>query len=242
MSEERLARAERTGELVLLPPVLDCLPDGELNRDLYRLAGGLSRRRPSPPAPTERSAAPGRRALRRSLEPTDRVLAASPGLRLRHAPAGRRPAGAAAGPPSARHSRPRSRPWCWRLHGAADAPPAVLWTPRPACRSRGARAPRGYRPFLPCPLWGEVRRDSAASRGRGARRERRAATPRPRTRSASKRRAKRQDPEDGEPRDPLTLINKGEYCCSRPRWSTSIAPTTTRTRTPRAAPPRTWTS
>ena len=35
MSEERLLAAERTSELVLLPPVLDCLPTVALNRDLY---------------------------------------------------------------------------------------------------------------------------------------------------------------------------------------------------------------
>ena len=45
MAEERLLRAERTAELVLLPAVLDCLPSKVLNRDLYVwlvafLAGG----------------------------------------------------------------------------------------------------------------------------------------------------------------------------------------------------------
>ena len=47
MAEERLTGAERTAQLVLLPPVLDCLLSAELNRDLYvwlvaYLAGGRS--------------------------------------------------------------------------------------------------------------------------------------------------------------------------------------------------------
>ena len=50
MGEERLLTAERTAELVLLPPVLDCLPEPALNRDLYVWLAAFLAAAPAVPA------------------------------------------------------------------------------------------------------------------------------------------------------------------------------------------------
>jgi nitric oxide reductase NorD protein len=204
MSEERLARAERTGELVLLPPVLDGLPTPELNRDLYVwLTAFLAAAEPAP-----RPADPLRRdvaALRAAATATGRVLSAFPGLRLRHARLG---AALLALRPARRLPRVEVEieAAVRRLHGSDEDAPAIL---DPSVPLSSSTAPRGYRPFLPCPLWGEVR---SAAAGRGEERaESEGGDATAEDEERLKRRAKRQNPEDGERRDPLTLINKGEY-------------------------------
>ena len=201
MSEERLLPAERTAELVLLPPVLDCLPTATLNRDLYVwLVAFLAEALPLAPIadPLQWDLA----RLRRSAERTKAVLRAFPGLAARHAalaaahlelrPARRLPPVEAEVEALVRH-----------LHGSGPAPP--LWIRATA----DVRAPRGYRPYLPSPLWGEVRFEGgsvAAPRDEAERGSAEAAAE-----AERHRRARRREPEHGERSDPLTLINKGEY-------------------------------
>lgn len=205
MEEERLARAERTGELVLLPPVLDVLPTAELNRDLYVwLTAFLAAAEPTP-----REDDPLRRdvsALRAFASTTARVLAAFPGLRARHA----RLAAALL------ELRPRRRlsgieaeieAAVRRLHGEAGEPGPIL---DPAVPLGRLTAPRGYRPFLPSPLWGEVRGEAPAAVA-GERADTEAGDATAEDEQRLKRRARRQNPEDEAKKDPLTLINKGEY-------------------------------
>ena len=164
MSEERLLRAERTAELVLLPPVLDCLPTAALNRDLYvwlvaflaarRAPGDGGRPAPARPRPPAR----GGRAH------GTRCCATFPGLRARHTAPGRGPSRAAPGTPPAAGVEAEVEALvriCTAVAGAGDG--GTLALPADA---RGR--PRGYRPFLPSPLWGEVRPESGR---RGAARE-----------------------------------------------------------------------
>ena len=138
------------------------------------LAGRLSRRCRAL-GEAARPAAARRRppALRPSAR--RRCCTTFPGLRAAPRAAGRRPSGAAPGtPPAAGRGRDRGA-WSGHLtagHGASRSRP---WSPAGAA-ARWARAPRGYRPFLPSPLWGEVR----PTRGRRLRcaRMSSAATPR----------------------------------------------------------------
>ena len=102
MSEERLLRAERTAELVLLPPVLDCLPDARSSTATSMSGwwpssptpspagrGRPTRCRPTSPACARRPSARSARAAR-----VRRACAARPRAPGRRAPAscGRRAA------------------------------------------------------------------------------------------------------------------------------------------------------
>ena len=201
MSEERLLPAERTAELVLLPPVLDCLPTATLNRDLYVwLVAFLAEALPLAPIidPLQRDLA----RLRRAAERTQAVLRAFPGLVARHATLAaahleRRPARRL--PPVEAEVEALIR----HLHGSGPAPP--LW----ARATVDVAAPRGYRPFLPSPLWGEIRFEGGSATAPRDEAERGSAEAA--AEAERHRRARRREPEHGERTDPLTLINKGEY-------------------------------
>ena len=201
MSEERLLAAERTSELVLLPPVLDCLPTVALNRDLYVwLVAFLARAEPSSRLddPLQHDLA----RLHRAAERTQVVLHTFPGLAARYTalaaahleqrPARHLPSAEAEVEALVRH-----------LHGCGPAP--AIWT----CAPADVRAPRGYRPFLPSPLWGEVRAESGAAAT--VREEAERAFAEAVDGAERHRRARRRGPESGKRSDPLTLINKGEY-------------------------------
>ena len=192
MSEERLARAERTGELVLLRrPRLPA--DARAEPRPVRLADRLSRRGRARRG-HERPAAPGRGSTsggRSSHRPGAGGVSRPPGCAPR--PAGRRPAGAAAGPPFApRRGRGRGRGAAAARHRRCTAR-----HPRPHRAARAVHRPARLPPVPALPLVGR-----GAPRqhqpGRGARRERGGdATAEDEERL--KRRAKRRDPEDGEP-------------------------------------------
>ena len=210
MVEERMVRAERTDELVLLPPRLDLLPEPGLNRDLYLwLAAFLANARPPPPAddPLRRDLA----RLRAAHRATARVLALFPGLRPVHA----RLAGAVLElwpqrrrlPPLERRVESVAR----ALLGAPSPDPAfwaaVVEGSRPR---RAARAPASYKPLLPVPLWGEVRPGLARSDAGVEEEPDEAGLQRSQEQEeAARRRGTRREREEDE-RGPLTLINKGE--------------------------------
>ena len=209
MAEERLVRAERTPQLVLLPPVLDCLPTATLNRDLYvwlvaYLAG--AERVPADPDPLRHDVA----RLRAAATRTAAVLATFPGLSARHAVLGQallalRPVRRL--PPAEAAVEAVMR----RLHGdAAATGPIVERVLDPAASMVDLTAPRGYRPFLPSPLWGDVRSDVAATAA-GGRDEAESGGRAAEDGEERHRRARRRTAEEEEQRDALTLINKGEY-------------------------------
>ena len=151
-----MARAERTEELVLLPPRLDLLPEPALNRDLYLwLTAFLAQARPP-----DSAADP----LRAGPRPPAR---GAPGDDPRCSPCSRACARCTGASPPRSWSSGRSA-GCRRWSGGSRASPKASWAhPSPIPSSgpwwwkapmRATCAARGsYKPLLPVPLWGEVR-------------------------------------------------------------------------------------
>jgi len=155
LGEERVVQAHRDQTSLYLPASQDVLADETLNRDLYFwLAAFFVQARPRPP---ETESDPLRRDLlflRRTRLATDAVMADNPGLAGLHAklcgalrdlrPVRRLPPAEAAVERCVR-----------RLLGdAAEA--GKLWPIVCGAEVSGVSAPRGYRPFLPVPLWGDA--------------------------------------------------------------------------------------
>ncbi|GAB6051261.1 VWA domain-containing protein [Magnetospira thiophila] len=158
MDAERMATAQRDDQSLVLPPRLDLFPDKALNRRLYLwLAAylayaGTVQRIPEDPLQADLL------ALRRARQTAERALAALPGLVPLHAQLGQ----------ALRAHRPtRSLPpqealieACVRhlLGGSADpkAAPMLAFIFNQSDHLASLKAPVGYRPFLPVPLWGEV--------------------------------------------------------------------------------------
>lgn len=150
LGEEKLVHPARDDAALMLPPVLDLLPSADLNRDLYIwLAAAFAAMRRDPVAETD----PLRRDLARigrGVETAATVLSAFPGLKARYAKL------CLALLEQRRRARlPRveqmveDRLTDLMRQGAGLAPlnlPAIL----------PAKAPPGYLPMLPVPLWPEA--------------------------------------------------------------------------------------
>lgn len=149
LGEEKLAQPSRDEGVVRLPPVLDLLPLAEFNRDLYVWLAATMAMMPLDPIvetdPLRRDLA----VLACAERLTDNVLAAFPGLALRH-----RRLCAALLAERRRGSLPRveaaieARAVDLLLRGAG-LPSEVILAPLPQT------APPGYLPMLPVPLWPE---------------------------------------------------------------------------------------
>ena len=169
--EEALEVSRRDDEHLLLPQRLALLPEVELNRDLYRwLAMSLAERRP-----VARCDDPLEQDLVRLAEArrsTEVTLARYPGFVRRHA---RLCQALLAVRPRRRGLPPQEaavETLVRRLLGddrsfdseaqTQDSPEGGArqwWSWLQAADDQGrpsVRAPRGYRPFLPVPLWGEA--------------------------------------------------------------------------------------
>jgi nitric oxide reductase NorD protein len=169
VGRERLARPALDGETLQLPPSIDCFPDRADNRLLYEwLVAWLAHAGTPPPQPADALQA-DIATLRHATARTARTLGNWPGLRGGHARLAA----------SLDALRPRRARGLWErriedavsrvLTGGPDTPPL----PR---EDAGApddllddsvplshfTAPPGYRPFLPVPLWGEVRTSTTA--------------------------------------------------------------------------------
>jgi nitric oxide reductase NorD protein len=217
--DERVERASRSDERLLLPARIALFPERELNRRLYVwltawFAALPEDETPAPVDPLRADLAALARAHR-----TERALAAlAPGLasehgRLARATLDARPvrklpraeaavdgavrallAGRAPDDPDARHAFDLA---------TADDPAAIA----------AVTAPRGYRPFLPVPLWGEVQapgnrpdpdaRDDDAEPG--------ADQAPPEESDARRRAAKREDNPQVQRNDPFVLFNKPDF-------------------------------
>lgn len=211
MERERLNQAERNGARVLLPARLALLPDAELNRALYRwLAAFLAlAEAPTAPPPVDPLQA-DLACLNHARQTTALVLATLPGL----ASCYRQLAATIAALRPKRRLPPIETAVEQRvlavLAGAEPAQGSHATLPDTPPDLARMAAPRGYRPFLPVPLWGEI----AASAALAPAPDRADQTAAPGQATAPARdpmrRARRQDPAQQERRDPLTLINKGE--------------------------------
>lgn len=153
LGDETLDHPCRNGATVFLPERIAVFADRELNEMLYCwLAAWFAVQ----PVAAIADADPLRRdllTLRRVCETSALVVAQFPGLAQNY----RRLASAMA---SARPQRPLPRvereveAIVMALLGAA-APKGPLWAAVVASGELPAKAPPGYRPILPCPLWGE---------------------------------------------------------------------------------------
>lgn len=220
MERERLERAESNDERILLPPTIACFPDTNLNRQLYLwLAGGAASigGGTAPGVDLQVGAVrPGDGlqadlvALHRAHHVTRQMLVSLPGfiatyadlaawtLRLR--PKRRLPKAEAAVERVIR-----------ALLGAGqehDDDGLLARVQADVLDFGGIEAPRGYRPFLPVPLWGDViergvdrstpSEDNEASAGNSE------------DSTAKRKRAARQQPDEMDRNDPLALVNKGD--------------------------------
>ncbi len=173
-------RARIDGDILLLPEDIDVFPDADLNADLYywltAWAAAVGQAWPKRHADPLRADA---EALRFALAVTLRTLARAPGLRARY----RRLARAALDVRPKRALPPAEaaveQAICALL--ADDTEPArdnpvLAAILDPQDDLSGLDAPRGYRTFLPVPIWGDAlpmrerqsspeRDDAAASQG-----------------------------------------------------------------------------
>ncbi|MEJ6782699.1 nitric oxide reductase activation protein NorD [Aminobacter sp. Piv2-1] len=161
LGEEKLVQPARDGSSLMLPAVIDLFPDKALNRDLYVWLAAYMAVMPLDPivetGPLLRDLA----ALRRAEATVASVIASFPGLGRRY----RRLAGATL---AARHRGPLPSVEAQvegklvsLLRQAAELPDDALPVIFPH------RAPAGYLPMLPVPLWPDAlfRQETAPRRG-----------------------------------------------------------------------------
>ncbi|HYD30654.1 MAG TPA: VWA domain-containing protein [Azospirillaceae bacterium] len=153
---ERLATASLDGATLALPARLDVFPDRFLNEALYEwLAAFFAHTGPATPRPTDPLQADFA-FLHQAQAASRRVLEAWPGLRPLHVDL-------CAALRAARPDRDLP-PWEKMVENAIQT--LLIGGTLPAEPLDDLRAPPGYRPFLPVPLWGEVTR-LATGGGRG---------------------------------------------------------------------------
>ena len=213
MERERLEGAERHDERILLPPAIACFPDLDLNRQLYLwLAGGAASSVHSQ-LDTARLDDPMQAdlvALHRAYHVTRDFLTGLPGFAKTYAELAAwtlrlRPERRLPNAEAAIESVIRA------LLGEAqegDDDGLLARIQADILDLTGIEAPRGYRPFLPVPLWGEVVASTADRSTPPATTEGSAAEEADET--ATRKRAARQQPDEQERNEPLALINKGD--------------------------------
>ena len=165
LGDECLDQAGRDGATIFLPESIALLPDRALNAQLYHwLAAWFATMPAAPIAETD----PLRRdllVLRRARETTALVLACFPGLARSHV-------ALAAALAAARPRRPLPRlerqveHVAMALLGGSGPLQGALWNAVIADGELPDTAPPGYRPLLPCPLWGDCWSRAAVAAGR----------------------------------------------------------------------------
>ncbi|MCW8969807.1 MAG: VWA domain-containing protein [Rhodospirillales bacterium] len=143
MESERLDRPEFNGETVSLPRLIDIFPERELNRDLYFWLAAFFVHMDNRPQPRKDPLQADLAFLRTAETATTNTLAACPGLAQRH----RR----------LRQALLAIRPRRERLAGmeaTVERMVATLLAGESLLGIANATAPKGYRTFLPVPLWG----------------------------------------------------------------------------------------
>ncbi len=218
MEQERLDRAERHDERILLPPDIASFPDTNLNRQLYLWLAAfftvgtppgvdlqLETARPSDDLQADLL------MLHRAFHVTRRVLAGLPGFAATYADLAA---------------------WTLRLRPERRLPKAEAAVERVVRALLGAavdggddgllslvqaevldlddiEAPSSYRPFLPVPLWGEVVA-RGLDRSISSKGEENSAGDAKDESPKKPKRAARQQPDQMERNDPLALVNKGD--------------------------------
>ena len=156
LGEERLVQPSRDQSALYLPPRLDVFPDRALNEALYFwLAAYFVHAVRRPPAPAADPLHRDLLFLRQARAATASALAANPGLRSLHTRlcTALRPLRSERRLPTLEAAVEA----CVQTMLGADTDGGPL---RPILLGTAAiesmTAPRGYRPFLPVPLWGEA--------------------------------------------------------------------------------------
>lgn len=205
-TEERLDRPSFDGDTLLLPERLDLFPDPARNVELYFWLAAFFAHAPAPAARADDALQGDIRTLRSAYATTCRVVDAWPGLATSYAALAE----------AVRNIRPRRRLPPWEaaveeviVHLLGGAKPQNEAGARllaavhdDASAIETFRAPRGYRSFLPVPLWGEVtERRAGATPGSDAEPGGAGAAA-----DEKRLRAKRRDSKQAERRDPLVLF------------------------------------
>lgn len=218
--EERLPRALRSGERLTLPPRIALFPDPTLNRQLYfwlaawfaAVPEDLS---PRPDDPLQSDLL----AIRRARAASAAAVGFGAGLSTAHAalaravlavrPARRLPDAEAAVEALIQRSLGAEVP----AEGLAAEMEATLAAGDGLARFR---APRGYRPFLPVPLWGEVAVEhGGAERADQAESGERSETEQDDEDDDTRRRPAQRERNDNVARpDPLLLYNRPDFFLS----------------------------
>ncbi len=151
MTGERMARPGRDGDTIFLPPMLDVFPERALNGSLYRWLAAFFAHLPCRASLPEDPLRRDLLLLSDAKAATDVVLGVAPGLREVHK-------ALCAATLAARPMR-KLPP----VEAQVEAVVRSLLEGRNAPMPEGA-APRGYRPFLPVPMWGEAVHAGLAAR------------------------------------------------------------------------------
>lgn len=198
MSAERLEPAALSETALKLPGRVAVFPDRALNRDLYLwLAAFLARA--EPPAAEADPLRADLAAITSAWATTATVLAAFPGLRQRH----RALADALLAARPARKLPP--------VEAAVEALVQAVLRGDGTGLDIAAKAPRGYRPFLPVPLWGMVEVATTAARALDDDAE--AGSAGARSEDDRKRKARRKTFDQADRDDPL-ILNRFEKILS----------------------------
>jgi nitric oxide reductase NorD protein len=203
LGEERLEQPGRDGATLFLPERISLFPNAELNRTLYFwLAAWFS----VVPVSSIGELDPLRRdltILRRARTTTLATLAQFPGLVRDHT-------ALCAAFALARPVRPlpglerQVEAIVLAALGAGDPPKGDLWDVVVHDAPLPAKAPAGYQPFLPCPLWGDAWvRDASPARSEADEIGAGAASAPPETRKRFA--IREQNAEERGERDPLVL-------------------------------------
>jgi nitric oxide reductase NorD protein len=202
LGDERLDHPVRDAATVFLSDRIAIFADRDLNASLYRwLAAWFA----VAPVATIAETDPLRRdllMLRRSRDTVETILSRFPGLARPYA----RLAAATA---MARPRRPLPRTEreveqiVLALLDAGRPPEGTLWSAMVGTSALPARAPAGYRPVLPCPLWGDCwTREVTPAHVDD---DERSQNPQQATPDARKRFAVRERDDDASRRDPFVL-------------------------------------
>lgn len=202
LGDERLDHPGRDAATLFLPDRIAIFADRDLNAALYRWLAAWFATAPLEAIADSDPLGRDLLTLRRARSTSVKVLARFPGLADPYA----RLAAAMA---NARPHRPLPRIEREMEHivlallGAGEPPEGKLWPAMTGARALPAKAPPGYRPLLPCPLWGDcwTREVDAARNGD----DESAPTAEDDSSDARKRFAVREREDDRARRDPFVL-------------------------------------
>lgn len=153
LGDETLDHPGRDGATVFLPERMDVFADRELNESLYRWLAAWFAVQPMAAIVDDDPLRQDLFVLRRVCDTSARIVAQFPGLSSQYARLSAAMANARPQRPLPRVELEVESIAMALLAGAA--PTGALWEAVVASGNLPIKAPAGYRPMLPCPLWGD---------------------------------------------------------------------------------------